>query len=176
MVTRTGNGGAMAGAGREGRNRRDPGTRRVAKSRPKAAATMTAVSRGACMPLFVAGFGHLAKGKRIEIGVGRAIVAKMQAGTTTTPEVVPGQETDLSEAFAKGWRVVVWNDPVNLMSYVVFVFMRVLGFNETKAKQCMLEVHEQGKSVVAVETREKAEFYCHRLQEFGLKSTLEATA
>jgi ATP-dependent Clp protease adaptor protein ClpS len=40
----------------------------------------------------------------------------------------------------------------------------------------MLEVHEQGKSVVAVETREKAEFYCHRLQEFGLKSTLEAAA
>jgi len=52
--------------------------------------------------------------------------------------------------------------------------MRVLGFNETKAKQHMLEVHEQGKSVVAMETREKAEFYCHRLQEFGLKSTLQA--
>jgi ATP-dependent Clp protease adaptor protein ClpS len=100
----------------------------------------------------------------------------MQGATTTNPEVLPGQETDLSEAFAKGWRVIVWNDPVNLMSYVVFVFMRVLGFNESKAKQCMLEVHEQGKSVVAVETREKAEFYCHRLQEFGLKSTLEAAA
>ena len=101
---------------------------------------------------------------------------KMQGGTTTAPEVIPGQETDLSEAFAKGWRVIVWNDPVNLMSYVVFVFMRVLGFNETKAQKHMLEVHEQGKSVVAMETREKAEFYCHRLQEFGLKSTLEATA
>lgn len=103
-------------------------------------------------------------------------IPKMPGGTTTTPEVLPGQETDLSEAFAKGWRVLVWNDPVNLMSYVVFVFMRVLGFDETKAKQHMLEVHEQGKSVVAVETREKAEFYCHRLQEFGLKSTLEAAA
>jgi ATP-dependent Clp protease adaptor protein ClpS len=101
---------------------------------------------------------------------------KMQGGTTTAPEVIPGQETDLSEAFAKGWRVIVWNDPVNLMSYVVFVFMRVLGFNETKAQKHMLEVHEQGRSVVAMETREKAEFYCHRLQEFGLKSTLEATA
>jgi ATP-dependent Clp protease adaptor protein ClpS len=50
----------------------------------------------------------------------------------------------------------------------------VLGFNETKAKQHMLEVYELGKSVVAIETREKAEFYCHRLQEFGLKSTLQA--
>jgi len=98
----------------------------------------------------------------------------MKGGTTTSPEVLPGQETDLSEAFARGWQVIVWNDPVNLMSYVVFVFMRVLGFDETKAKKHMLEVHEQGKSVVAMETREKAEFYCHRLQEFGLKSTLEA--
>ena len=101
---------------------------------------------------------------------------EMQGATIPSPEVLPGQETDLSEAFAKGWRVIVWNDPVNLMSYVVFVFMRVLGFNETKANQHMLEVHEQGKSVVVVETREKAEFYCHRLQEFGLKSTLEAAA
>ena len=98
----------------------------------------------------------------------------MLEGTTTSPEVLPDRETDLSEAFAKGWRVVVWNDPVNLMSYVVFVFMRVLGFEEAKAKKHMLEVHEQGKSVVALETREKAEFYCHRLQEVGLKSTLEA--
>jgi len=50
----------------------------------------------------------------------------------------------------------------------------VLGFDEVKAKKHMLEVHEQGKSVVAIETREKAERYCHRLQEFGLQSTLEA--
>jgi len=118
----------------------------------------------------------LAKGKQIEKGVQKAILDPMRSATTTSPEVLPDQETDLAEAFAKGWRVVVWNDPVNLMSYVVFVFMRVLGFNETKAKQHMLEVHEQGKSVVALETREKAEFYCHRLQEFGLKSTMEAAA
>ena len=157
-----------------GRSHRDPGTRTVANSRPTAAATIAEVIRETFTASFVAGNGHLAKGKRIEIGGRKAIVGRMQAGTSTTPEVIPGQETDLSEAFAKGWRVIVWNDPVNLMSYVVFVFMRVLGFDEPKAKKCMLEVHEQGKSVVAVETREKAEFYCHRLQEFGLKSTLEA--
>jgi ATP-dependent Clp protease adaptor protein ClpS len=97
----------------------------------------------------------------------------MKGGVTTSPEVLPGQETDLSEAFAKGWQVIVWNDPVNLMSYVVFVFQKVLGFDEGKAKKHMLEVHEQGCSVVARETREKAELFCLRLQTFGLKSTLE---
>lgn len=98
----------------------------------------------------------------------------MRAGTTETPMVTPVQETDFAEAFAKGWQVLVWNDPVNLMSYVVYVFQKVLGFDEGKAKKHMLEVHEQGKSVVAIETREKAEMYCHRLQGFGLQSTLEA--
>ncbi|NBS13634.1 MAG: Clp protease ClpS [Verrucomicrobia bacterium] len=95
----------------------------------------------------------------------------MKGGVTELPGVLPEQQTDLSEAFAKGWRVLVWNDPVNLMSYVVFVFQKVLGFDEAKAKKHMLE---RGQSVVAVETREKSEFLCHRLQEFGLKSTIEA--
>ncbi|NBR70681.1 MAG: ATP-dependent Clp protease adapter ClpS [Verrucomicrobia bacterium] len=98
----------------------------------------------------------------------------MNAGIVETPASSPTQESDLSEAFAKGWQVLVWNDPVNLMSYVVFVFQKVLGFDEVKARKHMLEVHEQGRSVVAIETREKAEMYCHRLQEFGLQSTLEA--
>jgi len=94
-------------------------------------------------------------------------------GIIEYPLVVPEQATDFSEAFAKGWQVLVWNDPVNLMSYVVFVFQKVLGFDEGKAKKHMLEVHEQGCSVVARETREKAELFCLRLQTFGLKSTLE---
>ena len=98
----------------------------------------------------------------------------MRAGIFETPTVSPNLESDFSQAFAKGWQVLVWNDPVNLMSYVVFVFQKVLGFDETKAKKHMLEVHQQGRSVVAIETREKAEMYCHRLQEFGLQSTLEA--
>jgi len=94
-------------------------------------------------------------------------------GIIESPSVVPEHGTDFSEAFSKGWQVLVWNDPVNLMSYVVFVFQKVLGFDEGKAKKHMLEVHEQGCSVVARETREKAELFCLRLQTFGLKSTLE---
>lgn len=97
----------------------------------------------------------------------------VRSGIIESPLVVPEHGTDFSEAFAKGWQVLVWNDPVNLMSYVVFVFQKVLGFDEGKAKKHMLEVHEQGCSVVARETREKAELFCLRLQTFGLKATLE---
>jgi len=71
------------------------------------------------------------------------------------------------------WHVIVWNDPVNLMSYVVFVFMRVLGFTKEKATKHMLEVHNLGKSVVATETREKAELYHQQIQSHGLQVTLE---
>jgi ATP-dependent Clp protease adaptor protein ClpS len=83
------------------------------------------------------------------------------------------QKHRLEEAFAKAWRVIVWNDPVNLMSYVVYVFQRVLGFDQNRARRHMLEVHHQGKSCVAIETREKAELYWQRLQQFGLQTSLE---
>ncbi len=72
-----------------------------------------------------------------------------------------------------GWEVIVWNDPVNLMSYVVHVFRQVLGFSTAKARQHMLEVHQQGKSCVARESREKAELYWQQLQIRGLKTTIE---
>jgi ATP-dependent Clp protease adaptor protein ClpS len=72
-----------------------------------------------------------------------------------------------------GWQVIVWNDPVNLMSYVVHVFRAVLGFTESQARKHMLEVHEQGKSCVARESREKAELYWQQLQLRGLTTSIE---
>lgn len=91
------------------------------------------------------------------------------------PDTIETTKERVEEAFEKGWSVIVWNDPVNLMSYVVFVFMKVLGFPREKATQHMLEVHHQGRSCVAVETREKAEFYHQQLQGFGLNVTVEKT-
>jgi len=79
----------------------------------------------------------------------------------------------IKEAFEKGWNVIVWNDPVNLMSYVVFVFRSVLGFSKEKATKHMLEVHEQGKSCVITDTREKAEHFHQQLQMRGLSVTIE---
>jgi ATP-dependent Clp protease adaptor protein ClpS len=71
------------------------------------------------------------------------------------------------------WRVVVLNDPVNLMSYVVLVFKKVLGFDEQTARKHMLEVHEQGRSVVWSGLREKAEAYVFTLQQWHLTAVLE---
>jgi len=92
-------------------------------------------------------------------------------------ETLPGldekTDTKIKDAFERNWTVIVWNDPVNLMNYVVFVFMRVLAFNKEKATKHMMEVHQQGKSVVAMETREKAELYHQQLQAHGLSVTIE---
>jgi ATP-dependent Clp protease adaptor protein ClpS len=90
------------------------------------------------------------------------------------PETEEDVETRLKDAFSKGWSVVVWNDPINLMDYVVFVFKTVLKMDDGKARTHMLEVHNQGKSIVATETKEKAELIVHRLRGFGLNATMEA--
>jgi ATP-dependent Clp protease adaptor protein ClpS len=92
-----------------------------------------------------------------------------QDRTQTTPET-----QSVTELRPEGvWRVVVLNDPVNLMSYVVLVFKKVFGFNESTARQHMLEVHEQGRSVVWSGLREKAEAYVFTLQQWHLTAVLE---
>jgi ATP-dependent Clp protease adaptor protein ClpS len=93
----------------------------------------------------------------------------MTGQTTTLPEVEP------RAALARdgGWRVVVLNDPVNLMSYVVLVFRKIFGFDENTARKHMLEVHERGRSVVWRGLREKAEAYAYSLQEWQLQAVLE---
>lgn len=96
--------------------------------------------------------------------------------TEILPATTEKPREKIEKAFDKGWNVVVWNDPVNLMSYVVHVFMRVLGFNKEKATRHMREVHEQGRSIVATETRERAELYHQQIQAFGLKVSLEPAA
>jgi ATP-dependent Clp protease adaptor protein ClpS len=90
--------------------------------------------------------------------------------THAVPEAAPSVET----ALAGRWRVVVLNDPVNLMSYVVLVFKKVLGFDETTARRHMLEVHERGRSVVWTGVRERAEHYVFTLQQWHLTTVLES--
>jgi ATP-dependent Clp protease adaptor protein ClpS len=71
------------------------------------------------------------------------------------------------------WLVIVWNDPVNLMSYVVLVLQKVFGYSREKATKLMLEVHHDGKSVVSHGTRERAEIDVARLHAHGLWATME---
>ena len=94
-----------------------------------------------------------------------------QPGTETSPDI--GVEEKLKDAFEKGWSVIVWNDPINLMDYVVYVFKNVLKMNEKDASRHMMEVHKLGKSQVARETKEKSEMIVHRLRGFGLNATME---
>jgi ATP-dependent Clp protease adaptor protein ClpS len=68
--------------------------------------------------------------------------------------------------------VIVWNDPINLMSYVTFVFQKLFGFSKAKATKLMLQVHNEGKAVVSSGTREKCELDVSKLHAYGLWATL----
>jgi ATP-dependent Clp protease adaptor protein ClpS len=71
------------------------------------------------------------------------------------------------------WVVIVWNDPINLMSYVTFVLQKLFGYSREKAERLMLEVHNAGRSVVSNGTRERAEMDVFRLHEHGLWATMQ---
>ncbi len=85
------------------------------------------------------------------------------------PEIVPDESTQL----AKPWVTIVWNDPVNLMSYVTYVFQKYFGYDEKKAEKLMLEVHEDGRSVVSLGTREEMERDVQAMHEYGLWATMD---
>ena len=74
------------------------------------------------------------------------------------------------------WNVVVHNDPINLMSYVTLVFMRVFGYPRERAERHMLEVHNQGRSLVWSGGREQAEHYVHQLHSYQLLAQMEQSA
>jgi ATP-dependent Clp protease adaptor protein ClpS len=79
-----------------------------------------------------------------------------------------GQETALDEP----WVTIVWNDPVNLMTYVTYVFQRVFGYPKPKAEKLMLDVHHKGKAVVSSGTRESMERDAETLHGYGLWATV----
>ena len=72
----------------------------------------------------------------------------------------------------KAWVVIVWNDPINLMSYVTLVLQKLFGYSRAKATRLMLQVHNEGKAVVASGSREKAEYDVSRLHAHGLWATM----
>ena len=82
-------------------------------------------------------------------------------------------QTDTRTQLAPPWNVIVWDDPVTLMSYVTQIFQKVFGYSASRADRLMREVHEHGKSIVWTGAREQAEMYVSKLQSFFLKTTLE---
>jgi ATP-dependent Clp protease adaptor protein ClpS len=96
----------------------------------------------------------------------------MPAPMATPVEIEePTSDTDIIPD--RPWIVVVWNDPINLMSYVVWVFQKLFGYNREKATSLMLDVHHKGRAVVSSGAREKAELDVFRLHEHGLWATLQ---
>ncbi len=88
-------------------------------------------------------------------------------------EVDPTLTPDEITFLAKPWVTIVWNDPVNLMSYVAFVFQKYFGYSKTKAEKLMMEVHEEGRSVVSTGSREEMERDVQAMHEYGLWATME---
>ena len=95
---------------------------------------------------------------------------------SSAPAPVQRPETDELVGVDTPWDVVVWDDPVNLMSYVVFVFRKVFGFSYEVAQKLMLEVHQRGRALVASEPREQAERHVQQLHGFGLHATMQRSS
>jgi ATP-dependent Clp protease adaptor protein ClpS len=93
--------------------------------------------------------------------------------TATAPTGVERPDVDEAALTAKAWITIVWNDPVNLMTYVTLVFQKLFGYSKEKATKLMLQVHEQGKAVVSSGSREQMERDVARLHAAGLWATLQ---
>ena len=83
----------------------------------------------------------------------------------------PVREEDRQED--RPWIVIVWNDPVNLMTYVTLVFQKLFGYSKAKATKLMLQVHYEGRAIVANGTREKCELDVAKLHAAGLWATMQ---
>ncbi|MFE6994880.1 ATP-dependent Clp protease adapter ClpS [Microbacterium sp. NPDC057659] len=92
----------------------------------------------------------------------------------STPIALPDLDLDqdLVAAPLEPWELVVWDDPVNLMSYVVRVFRRYFGYSDERATALMLAVHHEGQAVVATGPRETMEVHAQAMHDFGLWATV----
>lgn len=82
------------------------------------------------------------------------------------------EDLDLSAAPLEPWQTVVWNDPVNLMSYVVHVFRSYFGHSPERARTLMLQVHHEGHAIVATGPRETMEVHAQAMHDYGLWATV----
>ena len=92
---------------------------------------------------------------------------------SSMPAEIVESSTDEATASDRPWVVLVWNDPVNLMSYVTYVLQKLFGYSYEKATELMLQVHHDGRAAVNSGPREKAELDVFRLHEFGLWATMQ---
>ena len=125
---------------------------------------------------------RLPDGRRYGVvaGVGRALASlrdfcfgEEEIDFLRREQVVDEPVTDDLTQLATPWVTIVWNDPVNLMSYVTFVFTNYFGYSKKKAEKLMLEVHNDGRSVVSTGSREEMERDVQAMHEYGLWATMQ---
>ena len=107
----------------------------------------------------------------VRVPIGKTLA--MAPAPLSAPIEVDEPTHDQSTAEEKPWVVIVWNDPINLMDYVTFVFQKLFGYPLAKAEKLMKDVHEKGRAVVSQGSREKAELDVFRLHEHGLWATMQ---
>ena len=107
---------------------------------------------------------------------GRLAGSVETAPVETAPVEIVRPESDTSTIEDRPWLVIVWNDPINLMSFVTFVFQKLFGYSKEKATKLMLDVHQKGRAVVSSGTKERAELDVFRLHEHGLWATMEQSS
>jgi ATP-dependent Clp protease adaptor protein ClpS len=95
------------------------------------------------------------------------------ATVLTAPVELERPETRAVEDVATPWVTIVWNDPVNLMSYVAYVFRTHFGYSEAKAEALMLDVHRKGRAAVSTGSREQMERDVEAMHGYGLWATLQ---
>ena len=95
------------------------------------------------------------------------VIAKSDPRTSSDPQ------SATALALEGLWRVVVLNDPVNLMSYVTWVFQKLFGYSKEKAEELMMDVHTKGKAVVSTGARERMEMDANQLHGYGLWATVD---
>lgn len=102
-----------------------------------------------------------------------AAVAPCTAGASTAPAELDEPITESVVSPDTPWVTVVWNDPVNLMTYVAFVFQEYFGYDKAKAERLMLQVHEEGRSAVSNGSREEMERDVAAMHGYGLWATMQ---
>jgi ATP-dependent Clp protease adaptor protein ClpS len=105
--------------------------------------------------------------------LGLAILEAMAASAPTKPGTTGQRQADSLEATTAPWVTIVWDDPVNLMNYVTYVFQKLFGYSESHATKLMLQVHNEGKAVVSSGSRESMETDVSKLHAAGLWATMQ---
>lgn len=90
---------------------------------------------------------------------------------TATPVATP--ESEVAQSTDRPWVTIVWNDPVNLMTYVTYVLMTYFKYPRAKAEQLMLQIHEGGRAVVSSGSREEMEVDAAAMHSYGLWATIQ---